>query len=262
MPHAPVRLAGVAASVATGLILAACTTPGSTPVVATTASSSHPTTSPTTTGSPSRPTTPLGTGTTTATASSAPAKAIEWNATRQGEATRYSATLPGGRVLFPVPFQVASASSERDDTWYVRDLDGGSLLVLRVDQPGGASIAAENGQLVVTATAGPAVLSATDNLIASASWIGRAGERPLAIRPTWAARAAASQTAGDAVWAQVLTRVPEADLPGMRDQLVCHVQFASEKKSWYLEPARPDVGYAATVAAGCNPGDTADPDLP
>ena len=35
----------------------------------------------------------------------------------------------------------------------------------------------------------------------------------------------------------------------MHDQLVCHVEFASTKGAWYLEPARPDVGYAATVAA-------------
>ena len=30
------------------------------------------------------------------------------------------------------------------------------------------------------------------------------------------------------------------------------------KGAWYLEPARPDVGYAATVAAACNPGSVKD----
>lgn len=38
-----------------------------------------------------------------------------------------------------------------------------------------------------------------------------------------------------------------------RDQLVCHVVNAWTKQPWNLDSWRPDVGYAATVAAGCNP---------
>jgi len=38
-----------------------------------------------------------------------------------------------------------------------------------------------------------------------------------------------------------------------RDQLICHVANAMGKKPWNLDSWRPDVGYAATVAAGCNP---------
>ncbi len=41
---------------------------------------------------------------------------------------------------------------------------------------------------------------------------------------------------------------------GMRDQFMCHRNFAPKKVPWNLEPNRPDVGYAQTVTAGCNPG--------
>lgn len=38
-----------------------------------------------------------------------------------------------------------------------------------------------------------------------------------------------------------------------RDQLVCHVANAWDKRPWNIDSWRPDVGYPATVAAGCNP---------
>lgn len=37
------------------------------------------------------------------------------------------------------------------------------------------------------------------------------------------------------------------------NQLRCHAVFAGLKPRWNLETWRPDVGYAATVAALCNP---------
>lgn len=40
---------------------------------------------------------------------------------------------------------------------------------------------------------------------------------------------------------------------GMQDQFYCHVDFAGFKNPWNLEPSRPNVSYAATVAAACNP---------
>lgn len=40
---------------------------------------------------------------------------------------------------------------------------------------------------------------------------------------------------------------------GMRQQYLCHVDFAKYENNWNLEPWRPNVGYNATVAAGCNP---------
>lgn len=39
----------------------------------------------------------------------------------------------------------------------------------------------------------------------------------------------------------------------LHDQLACHAYNAGFKSPWNLETWRPDVGYAATVAAACNP---------
>ncbi len=44
----------------------------------------------------------------------------------------------------------------------------------------------------------------------------------------------------------------------MKDQFRCHVQFAPSKRHFHLEPWRPAVGYARTVANGCNPGERKD----
>ena len=109
-----------------------------------------------------------------------------------------------------------------------------------------------------TPTSTPPIPPATPaTLVKSATWVTRAGVRSLRVVPTDAARAAGVD--GDAVWAAVVAVRPDADRPGMRDQLVCHVSSAPGKAAWYLEPARPAVGYAETVAAACNPGDVADP---
>mgnify|MGYP003374514971 CR=1 FL=1 len=137
----------------------------------------------------------------------------------------------------------------------------GSLVTAAALEPPGA------GELTIAAGGRPAVLLApgaattltvriADRLIASAVWRDRAGVRSLQVTPTWVARGWAG--GGDAVWAALRATRPDADTPGMRDQLVCHVQFAPGKPSWFLEPARPAVGYAATVAAACNPGDLPD----
>jgi len=39
----------------------------------------------------------------------------------------------------------------------------------------------------------------------------------------------------------------------LRDQLLCHADFAVLKPTWNLETWRPDVGLARTIAALCNP---------
>jgi hypothetical protein len=54
---------------------------------------------------------------------------------------------------------------------------------------------------------------------------------------------------------------PAADTAGMEDQLICHVQFASAKPVFHLEPWRPAVGYLRTLVAGCNPGPLPDSDI-
>jgi Protein of unknown function (DUF2599) len=39
----------------------------------------------------------------------------------------------------------------------------------------------------------------------------------------------------------------------LRNQLRCHAVFVPDKPTWDLESWRPDVGYAKTVLAECNP---------
>lgn len=40
---------------------------------------------------------------------------------------------------------------------------------------------------------------------------------------------------------------------GMRHQMVCHVDIARNKRTWNLEPFRPDVSRQESIDAGCNP---------
>ncbi|WP_326548229.1 DUF2599 domain-containing protein [Mycolicibacterium sp. ND9-15] len=88
----------------------------------------------------------------------------------------------------------------------------------------------------------------------------------LRVYPTPAGRLAsglATAVQGEAAWAEVLTLSPDADIPGMKPQFICHWEFAELNKpgktSWNLEPWRPEVSYERMVQTGCNPGGTEEP---
>jgi hypothetical protein len=89
----------------------------------------------------------------------------------------------------------------------------------------------------------------------------------LRVYPTDAARVASAQPGtdgqADEAWTEVLTLSPDADMPGMKAQFLCHWRFAElvepGKVSWNLEPWRNEVSDDAMVAAGCNPGGTVEP---
>ncbi|OBA61525.1 hypothetical protein A5647_09755 [Mycobacterium sp. 1100029.7] len=89
----------------------------------------------------------------------------------------------------------------------------------------------------------------------------------LQVFPTPSGRLASRQpgTALDAdeAWTEVLAMAPDAGSPGMRNQFLCHWQFAElaqpGKTSWNLEPWRPVVDDAEMVASGCNPGGPEEP---
>ena len=89
----------------------------------------------------------------------------------------------------------------------------------------------------------------------------------LRVYPTYAGRVVAGQPGtiaqGEEAWTEVLAISPDADLPGMREQFMCHWQFAEVvepgKSSWNLEPWRPQVDDNTMLAAGCNPGGTEEP---
>jgi hypothetical protein len=89
----------------------------------------------------------------------------------------------------------------------------------------------------------------------------------LRVFPTHAGRTAAGQlgtnSEADEAWTEVLTLSPDADIPGMREQFVCHWQLAEfaepGKVSWNLEPWRPEVDANEMLVTGCNPGGTEEP---
>ena len=88
----------------------------------------------------------------------------------------------------------------------------------------------------------------------------------LRVYPTDSGRQAslvATTTGIDEAWSEVLTLSPDADMPGMYDQFLCHWEFAElgqpGKTSWNLEPWRPEVDDDTLVATGCNPGGTEEP---
>ncbi|WP_234817897.1 DUF2599 domain-containing protein [Mycolicibacterium sphagni] len=101
-----------------------------------------------------------------------------------------------------------------------------------------------------------------------AQWVQWGDLKSLQIYPTPAGRAAAAQLLKppweiDEAWGEVLALAPDADLPGMRDQFVCHFRFAEiaqpGKVSWNLEPWRPVVDDDTMTQTGCNPGGLKEP---
>ncbi len=123
---------------------------------------------------------------------------------------------------------------------------------------GQASGTPAGGQSAETSATAEADVTALPRLVHDASWVTRDGERALVVTPSQLLRDSSSSDVFDEAWRRIVRAVPAADTPGMRDQFICHASFASTKDAWYLEPARPAVGYWRTVAAGCNPGDVRD----
>jgi hypothetical protein len=115
-----------------------------------------------------------------------------------------------------------------------------------------------------TAAAAPV---ASPPFVDHARWAHWGDLSSLRVYPTPAGRQAAGQlnnaAQGDEAWSEVLALDPEADMPGMRDQFMCHWSFAEiaepGKTSWNLEPWRPVVDDATMVDTRCNPGGTEEP---
>lgn len=96
------------------------------------------------------------------------------------------------------------------------------------------------------------------SLISSAKWIKRSQGRTLSVKPTaWARANAPGYLVGVAGWNELYSKYQKKglkkNLGGMKDQYICHQQFAFFKSSWNLDEWRPDVSYARTVATMCNP---------
>ena len=129
-----------------------------------------------------------------------------------------------------------------------------------------ASAAAITAALVLTGTAS-ADPAPGPPYVAHTEWAKWGDLSSLRVYPTDAGRAASVQfgTTADAdeAWSEVLTLSPDADIPGMREQFMCHWQYAElaypGKTSWNLEPWRPEVSSDEMLAAHCNPGGTEEP---
>ncbi len=110
------------------------------------------------------------------------------------------------------------------------------------------------------AVAGPAHADAPPPpYIDHTQWVHWAELSSLRVYPTPAGRLASTESVNpDEAWSEVLADAPDADLPGMRDQFVCHWEVAEAaepgKTSWNLEPWRPVVSMTMMLEAGCNPG--------
>ncbi|MGV0740799.1 DUF2599 domain-containing protein [Mycolicibacterium sp. XJ870] len=125
----------------------------------------------------------------------------------------------------------------------------------------GAASLALTSALILAPTA------AAESFVDHVEWAKWGDLSSLRIYPTDTARQLARQPGtsvqAEDAWAQVLALAPDADIPGMRDQFICHWTFAElaepGKSSWNVEPWRPEVPTDVMVAAGCNPGGTEEP---
>jgi hypothetical protein len=130
-----------------------------------------------------------------------------------------------------------------------------------------ANVAAAIAAAVITAVAvaSPARADAPPPpYIAHADWVHWADLSSLRVYPTAAGRQASTDfVSSDEAWSEVLAQVPEANLPGMREQFDCHWQFAEYvepgKTSWNLEPFRPVVSPEKMIDVRCNPGNVEEP---
>lgn len=103
--------------------------------------------------------------------------------------------------------------------------------------------------------------------VSHTEWVHWGDLSSLRVYPTPIGRGASGRLGDTAeaetAWAQVLASAPDADIPGMHEQFLCHWQFAEHaepgKTSWNLEPWRPVVGESTMIASGCNPGGTEEP---
>jgi hypothetical protein len=126
--------------------------------------------------------------------------------------------------------------------------------------------------VAMTAALALAVPAAADSVpgppyVAGAEWAKWGDLSSLRVYPTPSARVASTDfgttAQADEAWSEVLALSPDADIPGMREQFMCHWQYAEVaepgKTSWNLEPWRPQVSGDEMLTAHCNPGGTEEP---
>ncbi|ANI37905.1 DUF2599 domain-containing protein [Mycolicibacterium vaccae] len=135
-----------------------------------------------------------------------------------------------------------------------------ALVLAAISAAGAAAVA-----LAPAATATPA--PAPPPYVDHVEWAKWGDLSSLRVYPTLSARRisghAGTQALAESAWAEVLALSPDAAIPGMREQFLCHWNFAEfvqpGKTSWNLEPWRPEVSADEMMATRCNPGGTEEP---
>lgn len=115
----------------------------------------------------------------------------------------------------------------------------------------------------VSATPAPTPAPYVDHVV----WAKWGDLSSLRVYPTASARRASGHAGTEPLaaeaWNEILALAPDAAIPGMQEQFMCHWNFAEfvepGKVSWNLEPWRPEVSYEKMVATRCNPGGTEEP---
>lgn len=97
----------------------------------------------------------------------------------------------------------------------------------------------------------------------SGKWITRSAPYPVSLslkhKPylTGGSNAVAANARMNDAWSKVIAvhsgNAKWKNAAGLKKQFQCHFNHAWKKNPWNLEPGRPNVSYAKTVAAGCNP---------
>nr|WP_281496746.1 DUF2599 domain-containing protein [Ornithinimicrobium sp. F0845] len=129
------------------------------------------------------------------------------------------------------------------------------------DEAGTSTRTALPGDDAATTSGTPAPCTSGSTLIDGVVWIDVDGRPSLEVTPSALLRRCGLAGVDDTAWAEVVALEPDAQTPGMADQLTCHILFAPTKDVWHLEPWRPVVDTPELVQSRCNPGG-ADPDLP
>lgn len=132
---------------------------------------------------------------------------------------------------------------------------------------GGVSGAGGAGGLGGAGGFGGATGISASPYVSETQWVTYQDGTSLRVYPTAAGRTEAGEPGtlrqGEQAWDEVVKRNPEADSAGMREQFLCHWQFAEfiqpGKTSWNLEPWRPVVSTLNLLVNGCNPGGAEEP---
>jgi len=144
----------------------------------------------------------------------------------------------------------ATLRDEVDGTFGLVTSGGATLGGL--SRPDGGTARGVEGTVVVTASSATVTLWAGTGTPRSATWGVHEGGKSIAVDANAWARAS-GQAGAEATWSALVVEHPATNMPGMRDQLLCHALGVPDKPTWNLEPWRPDVGLVATLAASCNP---------